>query len=401
MSLCTSSVSSIRLGALSPASCDWNSGSFVASESNAPMDALAHGSDCSPNDSSAVRSTDAGDLPERSLARMSCDLALGLSLHVAHVVIAPHCCVRSSRANRSMVFTTAMGVRPDFTDSSALTRLAVASVDANACNSAKPPGANAMGPTSTACATAPTPPRITISTPTAGDAANISASASAASACRRPSLSSSSASTAVSIDQDPPPPPVFGVNLAPDSASAYTSPPTSSDAACVNLGLLTTLAGSSGLLSTGSTDLLAVFGAGSKRLSSVDGATKRSSLSTAAADGVRMEASSARLSRSRSSRVDIMRRPAPSGVLNPPPGTFRPDPRPALGDFPSASAASRSSAALRSLGDSLLFVADLAPPRSPRIQSRSSANSPLNVIVLNSTSDLRSNARIPSATRRS
>ena len=50
----------------------------------------------------------------------------------------------------------------------------------------------------------------------------------------------------------------------------------------------TTLAGSSGLLSTGSTDLLAVFGAGSKRRSSVDGATKRSSLSTAAADGVRM-----------------------------------------------------------------------------------------------------------------
>ena len=194
------------------------------------------------------------------------------------------------------------------------------------------------------------------------------------------------------------------MNLAPDSASAYTSPPTSSDdAACVNLGLLTTLAGSSGLLSTGSTDLLAVFGAGSKRRSSVDGATKRSSLSTAAADGVRMEASSARLSRSRSSRVDIIRRPAPSGVLNPPPGTFRiPFRIPALGDFPSRpSSASRSSAALRSLGDSLLFVADLAPPRSPRIQSRSSANSPLNVIVLNSTSDLRSNARMPSATRRS
>ena len=336
---------------------------------------------------------------------MSCDLALGLSLQVAHSVIAPHCCVRSSRANRSMVFTTAMGVRPDFTDSSALTRLAVASVDANACNSAKPPGANATGPTSTACATAPTPPRITISTPTAGDAANISASASAASACRRASLSSSSASTAVSMDQDPPPPPGFGVNLAPDSASAYTSPPTSSDAACVvNLGLLTTLAGSSGLLSTGSTDLRDVFGAGSKRLSSVDGATKRSSLSTAAADGVRMEASSARLSRSRSSRVDIIRRPAPSGVLNPPPGTlraYRVCPAP-LGDFPSRpSSASRSSAALRSFGDSLLFVADLAPPRSPRIQSRSSANSPLNVIVLNSTSDLRSNARIPSATRRS
>ena len=193
------------------------------------------------------------------------------------------------------------------------------------------------------------------------------------------------------------------MNLAPDSASGYMSPPTSSDAACVvNLGLLTTLAGSSGLLSTGSTDLLAVFGAGSKRLSSVDGATKRSSLSTAAADGVRMEASSARLSRSRSSRVDIIRRPAPSGVLNPPPGTFRVELRPALGDFPSRpSSASRSSAALRSLGDSLLFVADLAPPRSPRIQSRSSANSPLNVIVLNSTSDLRSKARIPSATRRS
>ena len=128
----------------------------------------------------------------------------------------------------------------------------------------------------------------------------------------------------------------------------------------------------------------------------MDGATNRSSFEPFV--GVRIAASSSRRRRSRSCLVDIIRRPA-SGVLSPPPGTDLPPA--ALAAFSRSSSASLSSAALRSLGDSLLFVADLAPPRSPRIQSRSSVNSPLNVIVLNSTRDLRSSARIPSATRRS
>ena len=36
------------------------------------------------------------------LDRINLALALALSLHTAHSAIAPHCCVRSSRANRTV-----------------------------------------------------------------------------------------------------------------------------------------------------------------------------------------------------------------------------------------------------------------------------------------------------------
>ena len=76
------------------------------------------------------------------------------------------------------------------------------------------------------------PPRMTISTPAAGDAANISASASVAAGCRLASVASSNANTADSTDHEPPDEPGFGVNLAPDSSGRAA-------------GLLATLAGSS------------------------------------------------------------------------------------------------------------------------------------------------------------
>ena len=90
------------------------------------------------------------------LDRINLALALALSLHIAHSAIAPHCCVRSSRANRSIASSTATSARPDFTDSSALTRRPVASAEASAWISASPPGAYepSAGDTSTACAIA-------------------------------------------------------------------------------------------------------------------------------------------------------------------------------------------------------------------------------------------------------